>query len=454
MGVAEKLKKIYYNKSPLSESEMQTSRNISVYEGCTARSILTLTSGAFLVGFAKYLGANDQIAGIIAAVPVLTGMITAFSPVIYEKMENRKFLTCLLCFIGRLLLGCMIIVPFIKTEYTSRITLLIFMFATANLFLSFTIPASQAWILSITPEKIRGYYFGKRESMVLAAVTVITLIMGQVLDKYERAGNQLKGFVILYTFVICIALINFVIFSGIKEPKNTVSKSSFKLSSVLTLPIKNKKYMLISLILIVWNMGFQLAAPFTAVYMRSQLQLNYGLITLLAVVASVSSVLSVRYWGRLADRKSWLYLLKLMLLLQVLCFVIWFWTNKSTFLVLLPIAHIISGSVASGMNICINNIQYIYAPTENKTVYLGFSSAVNGIFGFSGTLIGSMLLNVTQNFRGSLLGIDIGNVQLIFLFAALVLIAGVLLVKLISRYLRGASLHWQSLLKSIFTASR
>ena len=112
MKLTTKFKSIYINKEPLTDEDMDTSRNLSILEGSTARTIFTLTGGAFLVGFAKYLGANDQIAGIVAAVPVLAGIIMAFSPILFERLENRKSIICLFCFIGRLMLGTMILIPF------------------------------------------------------------------------------------------------------------------------------------------------------------------------------------------------------------------------------------------------------------------------------------------------------------------------------------------------------
>ncbi len=432
MELLEHIKRIYFNKDKLSNADAQRSREISIFEGCTARSILTLTSGAFLVGFAKFLGASSQISGIISAIHILTGIITAISPIIYERMENRKFITCLFCLIGRLLLGLMIVIPFIKSTHVNQISLLIGVFFIANLFLSFTLPASQTWILDITPEKIRGNYFGRRESIILGAVSIITLVMGQVLDRYEKHGNQLTGFIILYIFVICTAITNFILFSKIKEPCNKVQKKRISIKNIFTIPLKNRVYMIVVLLMAIWNIGFQLAAPFTSVYLISSLKLGYGLITIMTVLASITSVFTVRLWGRLADKKSWLYLMKLMIILQALCFFIWFFINKNT-LFLLPIAHILGGAAISGINISINNIQYRFSPKENKTIYMGFSSASNGIFGFCGTLIGAYFVKNSETLLLNVVGFTIGNMQILFLTAGVFIIGGRIVIQMLKK---------------------
>lgn len=433
MKLTTKLKSIYINKEPLTDEDMYISRNLSTLEGSTARTIFTLTGGAFLVGFAKYLGANDQIAGIIAAVPVLAGIIMAFSPILFERLENRKSIICLFCFIGRLMLGAMILIPFYNVSNKIKLILLMTIFLMANLFIQFTLPAVQAWQLNITPEGIRGSYFGKRESIVLGTVTVLTLLMGQILDKFEKIGQQFTGFVVLYTLVIILAVFNIIIFSRIKEPKSKVGDVKLSLRKVLTLPIINKKFMRLVLLLIIWNFGFQLGTPFTVVYMVSGLKLSYGVITLLAVLASVTSVVFVRYWGRVADNKSWIYLLKLMVILQMLSFFIWFLINKYTLAPLLPVAHILSGAAISGVNIAVGNLQYEYSPEENKTVFLGFSSAVGGVFGFSGTIVGSYLMKAAEKYNISVFNFNIGNLQLLFLLAGVILVGCILCVRFIAR---------------------
>lgn len=422
VNITTKIKSIYINKEPLTDSDMKKSRNLSIFEGCTARTIATLTSGAFLVGFAKLLGASDQIAGIIAAIPVLAGIIMVISPIVFERMENRKIIVALFCLIGRLMLGSMVFIPILNITYQMKIVMLILTFLVANLFISFSLPAAQIWQQGITPERIRGRYFGKRESIVLGTVTVITLLMGQILDKYEQIGQQFFGFIVLYIIVIVCAVMNFILFSKMREPKSKIADTPPVLKNVLTMPLRNKKFMRVVLLLIVWNFSFQLGSPYTAVYMVSTLKLGYGLITLMAVLASITSVISVRYWGKLADKKSWLYLMKLMIILQMLSFISWFLINEYSALLLLPVAHILSGAAISGINISVNNLQFSYAPEENKTVYIGFSSAISGIFGFCGTVAGAYVLKITEQYKLSIWGLNIGNIRILFLISSIILI--------------------------------
>lgn len=431
MNLYRRINSIYTNSEPITGREMEISRSLSIYEGCTARTIVTLTSGAFLAGYAKFLGSSDQIAGIIAAIPVLASALMVISPLFYEKMETRKLITCLFCLVGRLLLGTIIFIPFIKVSYGIKIVLLMLIFFIANVFTAFTLPAAQIWLQSITPESIRGRYFGKRESIIVAFVTTVTLIMGQILDWSRQMGNQLAGFIIIYAFVAIAAIVNFILFSYMKEPRVPIYDTKLNLKTVLILPVKNKRFFNLILLIILWNFSFQIGIPFTSVYMVSGLELSYGIITSMVVFASLVSVITARYWGKIADRKSWIYLLRVIVLLQILSFFIWFFINDRLVIPLLIAAHFSGGAAISGINICINNLLYDYSPKENKTVYMGFASAVGGAFGFLGTLGGSFLLKLTSDYKIVLGPAKVGNIQIIFFLSGIALTGCIIFIKYI-----------------------
>ena len=61
----------YFCEGPLKAADYARGRNLFIAEGCCANGIVTLTTGAFLSGYAGYLGADDSVNGIIGSIPVL-----------------------------------------------------------------------------------------------------------------------------------------------------------------------------------------------------------------------------------------------------------------------------------------------------------------------------------------------------------------------------------------------
>lgn len=422
LGFKKTIFNTYFDDRILSNSDLERSRNISVIEGCTSRTVVTLTGGAFLAGFIKYLGADDRLNGIIAAIPTLSGIAMLLSPMLFERIARRKFLITFGALISRLLLSLMIFIPLMKTNSRFNIFFLIATFALANLTVSFITPSASNWIISITPQHIRGKYFGMRESYVLGFVALATLFMGNVLDYFKKAGLEHTGFMALFIMVFVLTLINYYFASKIEEPKMAISDKSINSFDVFTLPLKDKKFRRIILLLILWNIGFQISAPFTAVYMVSILKLNYTYITLTGLLAAAASVISARYFGRFADNKSWFFLMGICVGFQAASQLIWFVLNSNNAVFLIPLSQLLAGAAIGGVNISLSNIQYRYSPNERKTLYMGFSSAIGGLFGFLSSIVGSIIIGVFSRYNLSFLGYHTGYMQIVFGLSGIILI--------------------------------
>ncbi len=421
MKIGSVFKSIFFSNQPLTGRNYKKSRTFSIFEGGSARTIFNLTSGAFLAGFASYLGAGDSFNGIIGAIPVLAGIIQMISPIVFEKMEKRKLTVSLLCLLHRVLLGLMVFIPFLAKGQTTRLVLVAAVYFISYLAVSFINPAASGWLIDLVPDSIRGRYFGIRESYVLGAATVFTLIMGRVLDIYKGNGNEYGGFIVMFSFVLVLAVGNFVIWLLIKEPPVKRNKSQLSLRSVITIPLKDRKFKKIVLLFVLWNIGVQVGGPFFSVYMVTGLKLNYTYIMVVGMLGTLVNTIVVRFWGRLADRKSWVYVIKLSILMLAVTHFCWFFVNPSTAYILVPLMHITGGLAWAGIGISSFNIQFTYSPEEGRTVYIGFNAALSGLIGFMSTLVGSFVLFLLHSFKLNLHGFTIGSMQVIFAISGILL---------------------------------
>lgn len=413
MGLITSIKKLYFNEEQLEQKEFYNSRKLFIFEGSAAVGVFALTSGAFLAGFAEYLGANDQFNGIIAAIPALAGTIQVFSPMVFERLKKRKFLIAILCLFYRLLLGLLVFIPLLVQDKFLRLTLLASMYFIAYLAASFITPAAGNWIISLTPENMRGSYLGKRDSYILAVTSIISLVMGKVLDVFKQNDQTYLGFILVAIVVIILTILNFYFLSSIKEPPNVVKDQHIDIKKVFTVPIRDKNFRKVILLFILWNVGFQIGGPFFGVYIVTGLKLKYIYIMMLGVLSSLTSVLVVRSWGRLGDRKSWVFTTKMSLGMLAVAHLTWFFVNSKTMLLLVPL-YILAGAAWAGINISLFNIQFKYAPIEGRTIYIGFNAAVGGLVGFLTALVGSYIVGTLEGHKFNFLGISIGNMQLVF----------------------------------------
>ena len=392
----------------------EQSRQYFLYEGCTAVGIASLTSGAFLAGFASFMGASDEFAGIIGAIPAATGVVQLFSSIVFEKIEQRKRLMVIGSFIFRFLLSVMFLIPFLVKETTNRLIALAIIYSIAYLISSFVNPPSSNWIVDLTPEPIRGSYFAKKDAISLIFLTVLTIFMGMVMDFYRDGKFEYRGFLILGVFALLMTILDVYYFSRIKEPYHHRKVVTVKIKDVIVKPFKNRSYRKVIILFLLWNVGIQIGGPFFSIYMVTGLKLDYTFIMIMSVLGSFVRVLAVQYWGRIGVKKSWMHSTKLSIALLAIAHVGWLFININTVYILMPFLNILGGIAWAGVNISLFNIQFVMAPEEGRTMYLGASAALGGIAGFLSTMVGSVIVNQFKGFSLDFAGFHLGNMHIVF----------------------------------------
>ena len=422
MFIGKLFKDVFYSTKPLEERDYASSRNMSIFEGCSARTVFNLTSGAFLAGYASFLGADDSFNGIIGAIPVLAGVIQLFSPIYFERLEKRKLQVAILNFLHRFILGLMVFIPLIVFERTPRLLLLSTVYFIAYLAVSFANPAASGLLIDLTPENIRGRFFGKRESFTIAIGTIFAIILGRVMDAYKAGGNEYGGFVVTFSVILLVSFANFFFWSRIKEPFVKRNRTTYRVKQIITMPLKNAGFNKVVIFFVLYNIGLQVAGPFFSVYMVTGLKLDYTYIMLMGMLSTIVNVILVRIWGKIADSRSWDFVLKYSILLLGISHFAWLFVDNSTGVILVPLLHMISGAAWAGIGISTFNIQFIYSPEEGRTVYIGFNAALGGVVGFLGTLVGSVLLVVFDRMKIHISDFKLGGMQMLFSISGILLI--------------------------------
>lgn len=417
------IKKNYFSNSPLTREDYEFSRKMFIYEGSAAVGIFSLTSGAFLAGFAKYLGATDEFNGLIGSIPSLAGVFQILSSLLFEKMKHRKFLIAILCFIFRMLLGIMIFVPIFVQNTTIRLVLLATIYGIAYSIAAFITPPASSWIVDLTPENIRGRYFARKDAVSLGFLTILTLALGKIMDMFRKSNNEYGGFIILALVVIVLTVMNFYFLSVVKEPTDHRKSTIFNLKTVIQMSLTHRGFRKIIIMSTLWGIALQIGGPFFAVYMVTGLKLSYSYIMVMGLISSIVRVISAKTWGDLADKRSWAFTTKLSIVILAVVHLTWGLVDSSSSSILVPLLHIIGGIAWAGLSISLFNIQFVYAPVEGRTAYLGVAAALGGLAGFASTYIGSIIVKLLKNLNFNFFGFSIGNMQIVFILSGLLLIA-------------------------------
>ena len=428
MEIKKLISKIYFDKASLKICDYDKSRKFFIFEGCMAVGISSLTSGAFLAGFTSYLGASDEFAGIIGAIPALTGIIQLFSSIIVERLERRKLLVSIGYFISRMLLSIMVLIPVYFQGTEARLTALAVIYGMAYLISAFIESSTSNWMVDLTPEHLRAAYFARKDAVSLGFITMLTIIMGKVMDLFRNYNNDYGGFLVIGIFVFIMTILDTSFLFRTKEPAGHREIVKLKLKDTIIIPFKNVKYRKVIILFLLYNIGLQIAGPFVSIYMVTGLKLDYTYIMVMGVLTSVARMFSAKYWGRIADKKSWYFSTKLSITILAFCHAAWFLVDNRTVWVLLPIMNVFGGIAWSGVTISIFNIQFVMAPEEGRTMYLGASAALGGLAGFMSTFIGSMIIKNLKSFSIDFAGFNICNMQIVFALSGIILLITALYV--------------------------
>ena len=412
--------KAHYARLP--EKVMQRNRLMGIFEGGTARVIFSLTTGAFLVGFLKHMGADDTICGYILSIPILAAAIQFLAPIVLERLEFRLRIILLGNGLHRLLLSLMILIPFLPLPSAIKLWITAGIYLLSNLSVSFVTPAAANLYVSFVEPQNRGKYFGNRESWLLVFATVMNLVLGKALDLFRDAGNERGGFLVIYGTIFLLTLLNAWCFFQMREVPLGHSPEPMKIREVFTLPLKSRRFLRFFVLSVLWNLSFQFSAAFFGIYQVNELALTYTEINLYGMLSNVTYFLCAQWWGRIADRKGWSFTTRISFLFLGITCVMWFFIVKGSLLApLMSMAMLLSGIAWSGLNVSMFNLQFDFMPEERRTVYIGFNSTVSGLLGYAASLAGAMLVGAASPFRTTLLGIPVGIKQLLFLASGLLI---------------------------------
>jgi len=406
-----------------TEKDLERNRLLGILEGASARTIANLTTGAYMVGLLKYMGASDTFCGYVLSIPVFAAIIQVFSPMILESLKLRKKIIVIGCMLHRVLLSMLIFVTFIPMNPGIRLMIAAILMFVSYLAVSFVNPAVSNMYISFVPQNIRGKYFGTRESYILIAATLLTLVLGKVLDIYTDAGREGTGYIIVYCFIFIMTALNISFFAMMKEVPLSHTSERVKLSEIFTLPLKNRKFIFYFIMLIIWNFAIQIASAYFGVYLKSDLSMSYTVITTLSLINAVIYILSARIWGRFADRNGWSITTMITIGILSICHFTWFFAFKGSpaAIIILILSHILSGMAWSGINVALFNLQFDFTPDEKRTVYIGFSAAISGVIGYIAAIFGAQLVGLFGEKPVMIFGVAYDIKQILFLASSILL---------------------------------
>lgn len=382
----------------LTESKIKKGLKNLLVDGVLSQGMTTLSSGAFLIGFALALGASNTIIGILAAIPFIANLTQIPSVWLIEKLRKRKSLSVTGSFLSRLFLLFIAAIPFIFT-FNPLLFLVLFMIFMGVL-ASVSGASFNSWMRDFVPEDIRGRYFAKRMRIAIALSIILSLSGGVFIDKMKLSGtNEIYAYSLLFFVAFILGEAGTYFLASIPEPLMPAQKDG-NIFRALSKPLRDKNFKTLITFTSSWGFALNIAAPFFTVYMIKRLGLGLGIIMLITVVSHISTVYFLPIWGRLIDRFSSKSVLKVGVTLYMFAFLLWPFTTlpekHSLTIPLLFVVHFFLGLANGCISLGTNTIALKFAPQGEATSYLAVNNTLASLFSGIAPFVGGLLSDLLE----------------------------------------------------------
>ena len=272
---------------------------------------LSMASGATMTQFARGLGTPDYAFGILAAMPYLATLLQLPASYCLDRFGRRKALFIATQGPSRLLWIAVAVIPWIwPGSVTNSWPAMLCVLAVGWALFHLGVPAWMNWMSDVVPRRIRGRFYGNRQTIARPIAVVATLAVGAALDIIQRGhgtgaggnGLMLKATSTLLMVAGLFGFLEILIYRRVHEPSRPSANHIDWLRNLLTpLRLANFRWF------VALNMCMALGSGFMAQYIwlymfdvggYTNLQGNLLCIAL----PGIANLLVFPLWGRLVDR--------------------------------------------------------------------------------------------------------------------------------------------------------
>ncbi|HEY8896928.1 MAG TPA: MFS transporter [Niastella sp.] len=377
----------------LTDKQVNRAMRLVIGDGLASEAMTTLTSGTFLVAMLVLLNANNFQIGLLAGLPTFTNVFQLLSVWLVRRFNNRRAIVVISSFLARtplIIIGLLILI-FKSIPVESIVFILFFHY----FFGSVAGPCWNAWMKDLIPEKALGTYFSKRTSYTTLLNILLGLAAAFLVDyvKNNRITAEINVYACLFIAGGIGGIISALCLSNTAEPLGKVTTGN--ILTVLQRPLRDRNFRKLLVFNSAWVFALNIATPFFVVFMMKKMGLSISWIIALTITSQICSILTVRMWGRFADRYSNKTIIGICAPLYILVLIGWcyvgIYTREYLNVILLFVIHAGTGIANAGINLSLTNISLKLSPAEESVVYLSTKNIITALFSFVAPLMGGYM---------------------------------------------------------------
>ena len=406
------------NSDRIPTTEIRRSLIASSIDGIFAAIYSNLTSGVLLSNFLVNLHANSFEVGILAAIAMLANVAQPFGAWWGDRWTSRRDYCSIVNIPARFAWVLLAIGISLYTQHLldnrSMVIWTMVVVAVSHLLGGLGSATWLSWMAALVPSKLRGRYFGIRNTVTNLTSLIVITLAGFWVANYP--GGEIEAFEIALGVAIVAGFISLVYqwqMVDVHPPQLAIANSdNFEDNSISATPtanitalqttsaidtiLKDRHFLGFTLCFSVWMFALNLSAPFFNLYLLQDLAIDVSWVTLYNSLASAANLALLIPLGRWSDRIGHRIPLIGMGLVMAVLPLLWLGvgTDMLSLWVGLPLLFLLNGGATAAIELCINNLQIEIAHEHYQAQYFGIIAAMGGISGSLGTFLGGTLASL------------------------------------------------------------
>ena len=390
---------------PTRLEKLQTLRTANL-DAAFATAFATLVTGAFLVGFVKYLGGTDLWIGVITALPTALGVLQIPGAIFARRYGSYKRFVMPGGMIWRAMYLPVALLPLLALGNELRLFILVACVSIAAFTISIVNSTYNEWLAELVPATSRGWYFSRRNAIGAGVGAAVGLFGGLLLDRFKSGGKEEIGFSVVFGIGVVCAAISMWFFMRMRDTERTiVQRESLREGLVsFVAPFRHRNFRKVLIFLAIFFVGQTFAGNLYAAFALETLHMPFFWIQACPMMQAVGTVASAGLWGFLADRygnKPCLILAGVGIGLNPLAWIAASPSNLTATIAMLISAHFMMGVFWCGVNLTQFNLLLATAPAEERASFIGSGLAIQGLVSGLAPLLGAEFMATLRPHLGA-----------------------------------------------------
>lgn len=413
----------------------ERSRVLYILEAAFEYFISLMVEGAYLAKVTTSIGISDSVTGILTSFVSLGCGFQIVAVFLANKRPVKRWVT-ILHTVNQLFFALVYVVPFIHVPQSVKIAGFIVLLLAGHAVNNIVNSPKINWYMDLVDDKKRGGFTAKKEIVSLMGGMVFSFAIGQIIDRFEAAGDVNSAFIFCGIGIFALALLHTLTLVLSKEKPRPIGEKNLSAGKMVKELAKDRGLYKIILVAVFWALAQYATTPFYGTYQVKELGFSMTFVALLSALYAVCRAAFSLPLGKFADKYTFSKMLNICFAVSAAGYAVNIFTTPANGKVLYTIYYLCSAVAMAGINSGMVNLIYDYVGHDKRIGGLALKSTLQGFAGFFATLLMSLLVAHIQANGNTFLGMNVYAQQVVSAIGCAIVIGIIIYLNTVVRRMK------------------